>query len=864
MPLKERLGLSKDPIYLIDGTAFVYRAFYAFSDMKRSDGFPTNALFIMMRLLLKILREEKPKYLAFVMDGRGTNFRHELFDAYKAQRSATPEALIQQIEPIQEGVSLLGIPVQVSEACEADDILAGYAARFKDERPVVIVGADKDLKQCLDENVLIWDPGGKKEKLTTLDDFTKETGLTPQQWPDYQAVIGDSSDNIPGIPGVGPKTADKLFAQFPTLEALKEGMGELKPKQRDKIAEHIDDVFLYRELTTLRTDMCMKHELEDFKFAAPDMAPMIEFLHKYEFRALARDIPQQQFRAGEQLSLFGDSATPQAPKAAPVKKISDAAALPDMKNTMIGAAPGEKGVALAVGADEYLYTGDVSALADVLDHAELICCPDVKAALAGQSAFAALEASLWFDLGLAAYLLAPEEREYTMEALVRHFGPELEETPALQENPARCALMLGELLSKRVRDAGLEELMQELEAPLAPVLARMEKRGISVDINAFSVFLNEVQAELDTLTEGIYEVAGGPFNIRSSQQLAQLLFETLELKPAGKTPGGSVSTSQAVLEKLVGKHPVVEQIIDFRKLEKMRSTYLAPLPKLVDKQGRLHTTFNQLSTATGRLSSSNPNLQNIPIRGAMGVRMRSCFIAPQGRSLVAADYSQIELRVLAHLSQEPTLLGAFRDNEDIHSRTAGLLYEKAAEEVSTDERRNAKTVNFGLLYGMGPQKLARDLKITLKEAKEFIERYFSRLSMLRDFYAQIEETAKEQGFVSTMAGRRRILPDINSRNNQLQSQARRQAVNTVVQGSAADIIKLAMLAVDGDKTLEELGASMLLQVHDELVLEAPEENAAAAGERVARLMSEAAPEGVSLDVPLTVDWGVGANWAQAH
>ena len=373
-----------------------------------------------------------------------------------------------------------------------------------------------------------------------------------------------------------------------------------------------------------------------------------------------------------------------------------------------------------------------------------------------------------------------------------------------------------------------------------------------------------MQKDLDRLTGEVYREAQGPFNIRSAQQLGDVLFNRLKLPTAGKTRGGQASTSQDVLEKLSGHHPVVDALLEYRKLEKLRSTYLEPLPRLMGPDGRIRTTFNQLATATGRLSSSNPNLQNIPVRGSMGHRMRSCFTAPAGRLLISADYSQIELRVLAHLSRDETLLAAFREGTDIHARTASLLFDVEQGAITPDQRRNAKTINFGLIYGMGPQKLAQELKIPLSEARAFMARYFERLQGLKHFYESVEEMAREQGYVTTLAGRRRPLPDIQAESAQARSLARRQAINTLIQGSAADIIKLAMLAVHNDPQLHALDARLLLQVHDEVLLEVPEAAAQQAGTRGAELMASVRPGGITLDVPLLSDWGAARNWGEAH
>jgi DNA polymerase-1 len=876
MPLKDRLGFDKDPVYLVDGHSFIYRAFYAFPDLARSDGTPSNALFIILRILLKLLREERPQAIGFFLDGKGKTFRNDLYEDYKANRPSMPEGLSVQIEPIRQAATLLGMKVVTAEDGEADDYIACMASRLKKERPVVIVASDKDLKQCLDENVVMWDPGTNKEKLVTLQGFREETGLSPDQWPDFQALIGDSSDNIPGVPGVGPKTAQKIMAEHPTLEALRDNVESLKPPPRKEIEPHMDMAFTYRELTRLRTDLCEDLKGEDLLAERPDFGEVLEFLKTWEFRSLQRELPE----IAAELGIAAPSAAPtgeseQGPPdegaqgslfdtscaAPPCISAADIDELPETQGMVVAVVAGDQGIHLAVGEDEVLYTGPEAPLLKHIGAAREIVAPSLKELLRRKACWFELPMEKCFDISLAAYLLNPEERSYEPSAVARRFAAELPPVEGLGDG--RLALELAELLAERLKNAQLMELMQKLEAPLTAVLARMEERGVAVDETAFASFLHDVETELESLTAAVYADAGKEFNLRSSQQLADILFTDLGLKPKGKTPGGKPSTSESVLERLRSEHPLVGRILDYRKLEKLRSTYLAPLPKLMDKAGRIHTTFNQLSTATGRLSSSGPNLQNIPIRGEQGPRMRACFTAAPGKLLTSADYSQVELRVLAHFSQEPTLIEAFQHGLDIHSRTAALLFDKDPgdpQAVTREERATAKTINFGLIYGMGPQKMSIDLSITLNEAKAFIARYFERLSGLKSFYETIEERCKEQGFVITLAGRRRLLPDINSKSPNLQSQARRQAINTVIQGSAADIIKMAMLAAEGDAVLKGLGAELILQVHDELLLEVPEAEAEAAGKRLAELMSQV----VELRVPLLVDWGSGRNWAEAH
>ena len=919
MSLKQRLGLAAEPVFLMDGSAFIYRGFFANRNMQRSDGFPTNSLVVVSRVLLRILREERPRYFAFVQDGKGPNFRHEIFPLYKANRDATPEDLVRQLDPIHRMVRALGLRLEVSQGCEADDCIASLAARFAAEHPVIIVSGDKDLKQCLGPNVYMWDPASKEEKLVSEADFTAESGVTPAQWPDVQALIGDTSDNIPGVPGIGPKTARQIFSICPSLEDIRDHFVLLPPKMQAKLQAHLENMFTWRELTTLRRDFCPGVTLEDLRVRPLDAATCALLTEEFELFALRRelaaldrlqaaeaDLPEEFLDAGSiredaQPAARKKAAAEQAslPLAQPARSgratsqmslldampqesapaLDDVSALPDCGDArvaLIWAHGDREAPYLAVeGADgsslgEWQWKGPVAELARWLAPARTLVTADLKGLLTSAPCwqFLAGRAGDCIDLGVAAYLLNPEENDYGWPRLSARWGAvlrhELESRGETAPGPARLGLAMAQLFEQRMEKDGLLELFRRLEMPLLPVLAGMEQSGVAIDAAAFRAFLDDVQGRLDQLTAHVYELAGTQFNIRSAQQLGDVLFNGLGLPAPRKTKGGQASTSQQTLEKLAGQHPVVDSILQYRKLEKMRSTYLDPLPRLVDPQGRIHTTFNQKATATGRLSSSNPNLQNIPVRGPLGKRMRSCFIAGPGRLLVSADYSQVELRVLAHVSQDPALLEAFRNGEDIHARTAALVYDLPPDQVSPDQRRNAKTINFGLIYGMGAQKLAQELKISTTQAKDFIARYFERLQGLKEFYEGVEASARKHGFVTTLGGRRRLLPDINSASGQAAALARRQAINTVIQGSAADIIKLAMLAVARDERLRELDARLLLQVHDELLLEVPADAAEEAGALVARLMQDVCPAGKELSVPLLVDWGTGHDWGAAH
>lgn len=900
MSLKTRLGLGQEPVFLMDGSAFIFRGFFANRNMQRSDGFPTNALVVVTRILLRILRNERPRYFAFVQDGKGKNFRHEIYDQYKANRDATPEDLVCQFEPIRAMVKALGLHLEISQGCEADDCIASLAARFSAKHPVIIISGDKDLKQCLGPDVYMWDPAAREEKLLDEAAFLEESGIAPRFWPDMQALIGDSSDNIPGVPGIGPKTARQIYEICPSLEDIRDHFSLLPPKLQARLHDHLDAMFTWRKLTLLSREQCADVTLDDLRVQPPDPATCTALAQEFELFALRREMDallrglpsqpdtaprrstaetkpapvpvpaarQEPVQAGAQASLL-DMAMPMTP-AVTVPEARSLEELPACSGRCVAlvwpdgtGTPPHIAVTCAPAPQEFRWLGRMEDLRRWLADAAQLVAADIKTLLVAP--WAQDTTVPWppsFDLGLAAYLLNPEEGDYSWPRLLSRYGIMLAHPE--HSGPAALALSLSELLRCRLDSAALLPLYRSLEQPLTPVLARMEALGVAIDAEAFQSFLSDVQTELDTLSTTVYEAVGHEFNIRSAQQLGEVLFNELKLPAPRKTKGGQASTSQQTLEKLAGRHPVVDSILHFRKLEKMRSTYLDPLPRLMDAHGRIHTTFNQMATATGRLSSRNPNLQNIPVRGPLGKRMRACFIAGRGCKLISADYSQVELRVLAHMSQDAALLDAFRHGADIHARTAALIYDVPQADVTADQRRNAKTINFGLIYGMGAQKLGQELHIPLAEARAFIARYFERLTGLKAFYENVEADARQHGYVTTLGGRRRLLPDILSANGQAFALARRQAINTVIQGSAADIIKLAMLAVAHDARLQALNACLLLQVHDELLLEVPEEHAAEAGARVAELMAQVQPGGQPLSIPLAVDWGMGDDWGAAH
>ncbi len=917
MALKDSLNIGEDAVYLMDSSAFIFKGYYGNMKMTRTDGFPTGAIYSLARTLLKILKDEQPKFFAFVRDSGKENFRKEIYPLYKANRQDTPEDLISQFAPIEELAHLLGLHVQNSDNCEADDCIASFANLYRQENNIVIVGVDKDLKQCLHPRVIMWDPsskdkeGGKNGKIITLESFKESSGLEPEQWADIQAIIGDSSDNIPGVKGIGEKTAQKIFKDFPSLEAIKENFENLPPTIKTKFADSLEAMFMYRELTRLDIKSCANVKKEELLRKKVNFDACMSFFSIYQMPSLQKEfenlvkkgiieveensniqnnsqknmpLMQEEVKKSknslnahqEQLSLFAPVSEQEKFQDIEIVEILPAISSNNKEIALIPVQSIERnkeGFYLAFENSSFLYTGEQEKLYNFIKKFETFICFDLKNLLHDfpkifyKDDERNLDSLEIFDLSLMSYLLNPEQRDYSWAKIFNILRNEERESfkDISSHEYAKTALVMKNILLNHMNEQNILELYKNLELPLLFILESMENKGISLDSTTTESFLNEVQKDLERSTQNIYTLAGKEFNIRSAQQMGDILFNTLDLPTVGKTKGGQSSTSQEALEKLIDKHPIIEAILEYRKLEKLRSTYLEPLPKLATEKGRIHTHFNQMATATGRLSSSNPNLQNIPIRGDLGKRLRACFVAEENNLLISADYSQIELRVLAQYSQEPTLLNAFKNDEDIHKSTAALLNSVDLKDVTTEQRQAAKTINFGLLYGMGARKLAQDIKVSLKEAQAFIENYFNKLQGINSFYEQTLINARKLGYVVTIADRRRFLFNLNSSNERDKALAERQAINTLIQGSAADIIKLAMIAVYNDKELQELKAELLLQVHDELILSVPEENAEQAGKRVAYLMSSVKPNSQNhFDVPLKVEFANAKNWLLAH
>ena len=894
------------PVFLIDGQSYIYRAFYAVRGLTNSEGLPTNAIFGVVNMLQRIRDEHAPSYLGMVLDAPGKNFRHHAYPKYKANRAAMPDEMRVQMPHIKEVVGAYRIPILELAGYEADDIIATLATRWeRDGAEVVIVSGDKDLMQVVSDRVTMLDT--MQDKRIGPAEVHAKFGVEPGRVVEVQALMGDSTDNIPGVPGVGEKTAIKLIAQWNDLDGVLDNGAAIKGKLGERVREHAELARLSKTLATLDRDVPLDVRIDDLAVTEPDRGRLRALFGTFEFRRLldALDADGEPSAASENAAPPPDAAptgryetvsTP-AQLRAVVKAIRTAGTFClDTETTALDAIDAELvGIALAVEEEHAWYIPMAHAADDTpqLDRETVLdavrgLLADEGLTLVGQNLkydltvlanYGLRSANHLADTMLASYLLNPAQR-HNLDALAQeHLGYGMLSystvTDDAEKNFADVAvadatryagedaditLRLAHRLLPRLEDEGMAPLFSEVEAPLIPVLVEMERTGIRVDTAVLAGLSDEFGGKLSGLEEEIYALAGEPFNIASPKQLQHILFDKLALPPVKKTKTGA-STDQSVLERLADQHPLPDKILAYRGFAKLRSTYVEALAKLIRADtGRVHTSFNQSVAATGRLSSTNPNLQNIPIRTEEGRRIRTAFVPEPGWTLLSADYSQIELRLLAHISRDPVLTEAFRDGQDVHARTAAEIFDTDMDAVTSEQRREAKTINFGIIYGMGAQRLARTLRIPFKTAQEYIAQYFARYQGIKAYMDEVVASAREYGYVTTLRGRRRYLPDLRSNSPQLLSAAERVAVNTPIQGTAADVIKLAMLAIATRLRTSGLRARMLLQVHDELLFEVPENETDCVGALVRESMEQVMP----LKVPLRVDIGSGCNWAEAH
>ncbi len=863
-------------LLLIDGMSNAYRAFYAIRGLSTSRGRPTNAVFGFIRILLKVLEEYRPDYAAIAGDAKGPTLRHKEFEAYKAQRQPMPEELVSQLPLIRRAARGYGIPWLEIPGYEADDILAVLAARGRERGlQTYILTGDKDMLQLVDDSVSVISPHGDG-KLYDAKAVEERYGVPPCRIGDVLALMGDSIDNVPGVPGIGEKTAVALLREYRTLEGVLAHAGEVKNKRvREGLLEHGDGARFSRALVELKTDAPIEPDWESLRLGKPDREGLRELFEELEFRQLL------------------DEMLPERKPAPPVREISGPAAVAGLLEELSGCpsisllpfpdSPGFlharlAGLALCGREGEPLFIdlGPETTRREVLDLLRPLLRGSGPRLITHDGKYFShlllnegLEppGSFW-DTLLASYLLQPSRPGHDLAGLSwsflnRNDIPPASKSPSREEEIGRLGagtdalLALQPLLEAELKEKGLADLLEKMETPLSRVLVAMERAGISLDSGQLAELSRSLAEELDSLTERMYGLAGGEFNLNSPKQLQKVLFEDLGL-PAQKKIKTGFSTDVSVLEKLAALHPLPGLLLEYRKLFKLKTTYLDPLPGLVDSQtGRLHTTFNQAVTATGRLSSSDPNLQNIPIRGELGRKVRRAFIpGPEGWRFLAADYSQIDLRVLAHLSRDELLVEAFRENRDIHAFTAAQIFNVPLEEVTPEMRRRAKTVNFGIIYGMGAYGLSQDLKISFAEAGRFIKQYFEKYSGVAEFIERTIEEARRNGYVTTIYNRRRYLPELASDQESVRKFGERTAVNTPIQGSSSDIIKLAMIEIAGSLEREELGARLLLQVHDDLLFESPPEEL----DRLGRLVRREMEASAKLSVPLLIDLKTGGNW----
>jgi len=892
-------------LVLIDGSSYLYRAYHALPKLSNSAGEPTGALHGVLNMINKLVREQQAGHIAVVFDAPGKTFRDEMYAEYKANRPPMPDDLREQVEPLIDAVRAMGLPLLRVEGVEADDVIGTLCRRCADEGMNVLVSTgDKDMAQLVNDKVTLVNT--MTGQVLDRDGVKKKFDVFPEQIVDYLALVGDSSDNIPGVPRVGAKTAAKWLNQYPTADDIIASAGDIGGKVGESLRENIEQLKLSRELATIRQDLDLSADYDDLTPGDPDDAALREIYGRFELRQLLRqldddkDDPQadQVEAAGEYETILEWADFDRWHKAIKGAKLvafdTETTSLAYMEAELVGISLSiEAGKAAYIpvahdypGAPEQLPRDKVlEKLRPWLeDGAKKKVGHHLKYDAHILARYGIGLAGMAFDSMLESYVLNSVATRHDMDSTARYYlGREtihyedvagkgakqltfnqidLETAAPYAAEDADITLQLHEKLwSELGKTETLKKVYTEIEQPLVPVLLAMEESGVLIDRQMLADQSHELTSRMAELEKQAHELAGGPFNLGSPKQLQQILFEQQELPVIRKTPKGQPSTAEDVLAELANDYELPRVIIDYRGVSKLKSTYTDKLPlQISETTGRVHTSYHQAVAATGRLSSTDPNLQNIPIRTPEGRRIRQAFVAPRGQVLLAADYSQIELRIMAHLSGDEGLQSAFAAEQDIHRATAAEVFETEFDDVTDDQRRSAKAVNFGLMYGMSAFGLAKQLNVPRGEAQEYIDLYFERYPGVKAFMDDIREKARKQGYVETVFGRRLYLPEINARNQQRRQYAERTAINAPMQGTAADIIKRAMITVQDWLLSSKPGARMIMQVHDELVFEVEKAAVDKVRDKVVELMEGAA----ELDVALKVDAGVGRNWDEAH
>ena len=896
--------MATKPFVLVDGSSYLFRAYHALPNFSSSKGEPTGAIFGVLNMLNKLVDDYDPENIAVVFDAPGKTFRDDLYSDYKANRPPMPEDLRPQIEPLIQAIEAIGMPVVRIKGVEADDVIGTLATQATaDGRETVISTSDKDMAQLVNDHVTLVNTmsNSKMDSAGVLEKF----GVNPDQIIDYLALVGDSSDNIPGVPGVGPKTAAKWLAEHRDLDTITSRADDVPGKVGENLRSSLEQLPLYKELTTIVCDVELSQTPGELVLREPDVDRVRKLYDRLELRSLLRrigELDQEQEKAPPESESNYDTVLTDSALDQWLKRIegADLVAL-DTETTSLDYMQAEiVGLSLSVEAGSaayiplaHIYPGAPDQLnrEDVLERMKPWLESDAPKlghhlkydAHVLRNHGIAL-GGIEFDSMLESFVLDSTATRHDMDSVAnKYLGVkttkyedvagkgakqlrfdeiDIEVASAYAAQDADITFQLHEALWPKLQETpSLASLYRDIEQPLVEVLRKMEYLGVLVDADMLKQQSQELAVSMAATESRVHEMAGGPFNLASPKQLQEILYERLGLPVLSKTPKGQPSTAESVLQDLAEEHELPKAILEYRGLAKLKSTYTDKLPLEIDpRTGRIHTSYHQAVAATGRLSSTDPNLQNIPIRTPEGRRIRQAFIAPEGYRLLAADYSQIELRIMAHLSQDAGLLSAFAADTDIHRATAAEVFDLDPEDVSDDERRSAKAINFGLIYGMSAFGLGKQLGIGRNQAQEYVDLYFDRYPGVKAYMDGTREQAREDGFVSTVYGRRLYLPEIDSRNHQRRQYAERSAINAPMQGTAADIIKRAMIDVDRWLNSSGTDARVIMQVHDELVLEVAEGEAEEIAARIATLMESAA----ELKVPLKVDYGLGANWDEAH
>ena len=842
--------MGNQQLYLIDATAFCYRAFYALKGLSTSFGQPTNAIYGFMNMLSKILKEKKPEYLAVCFDVSRDTFRLKKFAQYKIQRPPMPDALSSQIPLIKEIVAAYGIIIFEKEGYEADDIIATLTKRAKEKGiPVTIISSDKDVLQLVDDDTIVFSP--YKDEGVVYDDkkVSERFGVSPRQMVDIVALMGDDVDNIPGVPGIGEKTAVELIKTFGSLEKLLDDIDKIKQEKIKKaISDNLDKIKLSRELAVLDKEINLDFNLDKLSIGKPNFKELFRLFKYLEFKTLLKDLPLQEDKPTHiKVQIYKDKE---------LKKLMESS------SELFLCGQGLDDMVFSAAAHKFFRLDKTSAnnIKIVLSNPKVKKISHdlkkIKITLAKENIN--LE-GLDFDTKICAYLLNPSKSEYSLGDIAWDY---LGNPPAKSMDNQNAISLIRELkpkLESQLRDKSLLGLFTDIEMPLIDVLVDMELNGIKLDLKVLKELSQDIEKRLIKLIEDIYAISGTQFNINSPKQLRNILFDRLKL-PVVKRSKTGPSTDEEVLRNLATKHHLPALLLEYRQLMKLKTTYIDTLPELVDpKTGRVHTSFNQTATETGRLSSSNPNLQNIPIKTDIGRKIRQAIIASsEEKYLLSCDYSQVELRILAHLSKDKNLISAFKKDQDIHKATASLIYGLDENEIADSMREVAKRVNFGIVYGLTAYGLSRDLGIAVDEAQGFIDAYFLRYPQVKEYIQGQIKKAQKNGFVTTILERRRYIPEINNKNQNIRQFAERQAVNTPIQGSASDLIKLAMIEIHKQINTRTLEAKMILQIHDELVFDVPKQELKESVEIIKDKMENV----LKLDVPIKVEIKIGKNWSR--